>query len=149
MLCQLALHCSYIIYYLEMTWKTKLNHILSQSSMSMFNVHVSKGFCISVKTTVFKQHSWSFCPYIRNVLFCARAPSSFVYEWTHSRSWCLSEKGLAADLHSQTLRHLCFCEWRNLRSFFFILLYLLIFFLVWISQHFTTVARWWRQEKRK
>ncbi len=43
-----------------------------------------------------------------------------------------------------TLRHLRLCEWCHLQSFF---INFFVLFFVLISQHLTTVARWWRQEK--
>ncbi len=40
--------------------------------------------------------------------------------------------------------HLRICEWCHLQSFF---INFFVLFFVLISQHLTTVARWWRQEK--
>ncbi len=47
-----------------------------------------------------------------------------------------------------TLRHLRFREWCHLQFFYFLFCSIYWLFFVWISQHFTTVARWWRQKKK-
>ncbi len=94
----------YFIYYLEMTWKTQINHILSQSSM--FNVFMFPNVSVFLWEQLFSNSdSWSFV-HIRNVLFCGRAPSSFVYEWTHT-AWneCLTLRDVYLALFWVRIKH--------------------------------------------
>jgi len=88
----------YIIYYLEITWKTKLNHILSQSSM--FNVFMFPN------VSVFKQRYPELLS-ILGISFSARGrpPASCINDHTHA-PWCLSRIILGPNKtsgHAQTI----------------------------------------------
>ncbi len=88
-----------LFYYLEMTWKTLINHIMSQSCVYCLHVFFSATVEIALATAiagflhvVTRKLVATFMRPCRT--FCARAPSGFEYKWNihcmrvfTSRSW--------------------------------------------------------------
>ncbi len=83
-----------------MTWKTKLNHILSQSSM--FNIFMFPNVSDFCENNCFQTTIAGAFVHIRNFIFCARVPSSFMF----SASSCSSHLILGPNKtlgHAQTI----------------------------------------------